>query len=146
MKGNAMRNNINVMLLALLLINSGVGAMVLFGMLKGGLLTLAIVTTIYANIWVQERKARENEEVIKAGGMLSEKEILEKIYGKHEDNRAYKVIGISRNRKTNMLYVTYMELGQCEKYTEKLIDFLDTTYIKLDLEKTREKNKRKVKR
>lgn len=141
MKGNAMRNNINVMLLALLLINSGVGAMVLFGMLKGGLLTLAIVTTIYANIWVQERKARENEEVIKAVGMLAENKMLEKIYGKHEDNRAYKVIGISRNRKTNMLYVTYTELGQCEKYTEKLRNFLDTTYIKLDLEKAREKRK-----
>lgn len=141
MKGNAMRNNINVMLLALLLINSGVGAMVLFGLLKGGLLTLAIVTMIYANMWVQERKVRKSEEIIKAGGMLAEKGMLEKIYGKHEDNRAYKVIGISRNRKTNVLYVTYMELGQCEKYTEKLIDFLDTTYIKLDLEKTREKIK-----
>lgn len=141
MKGNAMRNNINVMLLALLLINSGVGAMVLFGLLKGGLLTLAIVTTIYANMWVQERKVRKSEEIIKAGGMLAEKGMLEKIYGKHEDNRAYKVIGISRNRKTNVLYVTYMELGQCEKYTEKLLDFLNTTYIKLDLEKTREKIK-----
>lgn len=141
MKGNAMRNNINVMLLALLLINSGVGTMVLFGMLKGGLLTLAIVTTIYVNIWVQGRRAKEEEDVAKVCVCVTESEMLEKIYGKHEDNRAYKVIGISRNRKTNMLYVTYTELGQCEKYTEKLRNFLDTTYIKLDLEKAREKRK-----
>lgn len=141
MKGNAMRNNINVMLLALLLINSGVGAMVLFGMLKGGLLTLAIVTTIYVNIWVQGRKAKEEEDVARVCVCLSESEMLNKTYGKFEDNRAYKVIGVSRNRKTGVLYVTYAELGKCEKYTEKLRTFLDTTYIIIDFKETEEKYK-----
>lgn len=129
MKGNAMRNNINMLLLALLLINSGVGAMVLFGLLKGGLLTLAIIITIYANMGVQERKARKEEEIIRACGWLSESAMLNKIYGKYEDNKAYKVLGVSSNKKTGTAYVTYIELAKCQKYTEKLRYFLATTYI-----------------
>lgn len=145
-KWNYLRNVINNILLIMIFINAGVGAMTLFGLKKGGVIHAVILMTLCLNIILQDQKVKRETKRVTAIIPLATVLMKRRIYGKLNNDKAYEVLSIAEYEKTGRMYVTYRELGEKVVYVERLASFLDSTHIILDLEKVEEKIKRKVER